>query len=106
MTEWILDSGVSHHITSNLQAMTKLVQLPKIINITIPNGYTVAVREAGTVDLRHGLVLKNMLYSPVFNCNLISVQRLTTDENCIITYGTQFCRIQDLTSKKPIGAGE
>ena len=58
------------------------------------------------INLGYGLVLKNVLYSRFFNCNLISVQRLTTDENCIITYGTQFFLIHDLTLKKPIGAGE
>jgi len=89
-----------------MQHLKDLVKLPEIINITIPNGYSIPVREAGLIDLGYSLVLKNVLYSPFFNYNLISVQQLTTDENCIITYGTQFFLIQDLASKKPIGADE
>jgi len=88
--EWILDSRASHHIISNFQALTNLEKLPEVINITTLTSYIVAVGEAGTVYLLHGLILKNVLYSPFFNCNLISIQQLTTYENCIITCEIQF----------------
>ena len=38
--------------------------------------------------------------------HLISVQRLAEAENCIVVYGADFCVIQDLISKKPIGTGD
>ena len=91
--EWILDSGASHHMTSNIIAINDLCDLPQAIYILIPNGIVVKVKQAGTVNLRHGLVQKNVLYSPEFKCNLISVQQLTYDKNCIIIYGAQCCLI-------------
>lgn len=47
-----------------------------------------------------------MLFVPNFNCNLISVQKLTYDMNCVVTYKADFCEIQDQTLKKRIGLGE
>ena len=49
--KWTLDPGVSHHITSNFQALINLEKFPEVINITTPTSYIVAVRETGTVDL-------------------------------------------------------
>jgi len=72
--EWILYSGASHYITFNFQALTNLPKLPKLVNVTTLTGCNIAVREAGTVDNGDGLVLKDVLYSPLFNCNLIYMQ--------------------------------
>ena len=52
-----------------------------------PNDVVVKVEQAGTVNLGHDLVLKSVLYLPKFQCNLISIQQLTYDKNCIIIYG-------------------
>ena len=52
------------------------------------------------------LLLKNVLYSPQFSCNLISIRQLTKDLKCRVTYGEQSCVIQDRTSKRLIRAGD
>lgn len=50
--------------------------------------------------------LKDVLYTPTFKCNLILAQKLSQDENCVVSYGPDFCVIQDLTSKTLIRAGD
>ena len=55
--EWILDSGASFHMTSNITVVNELYDLAQVIYILIPNGIVVKVQWAGTVNLGHGLVL-------------------------------------------------
>lgn len=43
---------------------------------------------------------------PSFNCNLISIFKLTQDLNCRVTYTADFCHIQDQDSMRRIGSGE
>jgi len=71
--DWVLDTEASYHMTSYLYALTALFDLAQPIYITLPDGKIVKVWQAGTVNLRHGLVLKNVIYSSEFECNLISV---------------------------------
>ena len=86
--ELILNSGASHHITSNYHALTSVARLPQAINIKLPHGHNVVIQEVGTVDLGNGLILRNVLCSPILACNLISVQKLTTSKNGIMIYRT------------------
>ena len=58
------------------------------------------------VKLGPRMWLKDVLYTPSFKCNLVSAQKLARDENCVVSYGPDFCVIQDLTSKTLIGAGD
>jgi len=58
------------------------------------------------VNVGENLVLKEVLYTPTFTCNLISAQRLAETKNCVVTYGADFCVMQDLASKKLIGTGD
>ena len=59
---------------------------------------------AGIVNVASSLILKNILYTPNLTSNLISAHKLAKDENCLISYRANSYLIQDLTSKKLIGA--
>jgi len=52
------------------------------------------------------MTLKNVLYVPNLNCNLISISKLCKQLNCVMTYFDEFCVIQDRTSRTLIGAGD
>jgi len=52
--------------TSDFNAFTDLFDLVQIVYITLPDGKIVKVRQAGTVNLGHRIILKNVLYSPEF----------------------------------------
>lgn len=93
-------------MTLDFSALTDLFDLSQIVYITLRDGKIVKVRQVGIVNLRHGLILQNVLYSLGFKCNLISALQLAYDENCILIYDAQFCLIQNFISKTPIEAGE
>lgn len=55
-------------------------------SITIPNGRKVMVDFCGDISLMNGIVLKNVLYVPDFQFNLISVPKLCLDEISTMFY--------------------
>ncbi|KAF5783293.1 putative transcription factor interactor and regulator CCHC(Zn) family [Helianthus annuus] len=55
---------------------------------------------------RRGAKLKGVLYIPEFNCNLLSVSRLTNNLQCSITFFPDFCVMQKLHTRSLIGAGK
>jgi len=69
--QWILDSGASNRMTSNTHASSHLFYLPQTIHILILDGIITNVKQAGTVNLGHDLLLKNVRYSPQFRRNVI-----------------------------------
>ena len=100
--QWVIDSGASHHMTLHIDVLDDVDALSDPIPIAQPDSKIVAVKKTGTVSLGDHLILKEVLYTPTFKCNLISVQKLANDENCLIIYGVHFCALQDLTSRKLI----
>ena len=103
---WVLDTGASHHMTSNLAAVNNGYTLSMPIYILQPHGRKIKVEKAGSVKLGPNIILRDVLYIPTFKCNLISTQKLAIDENCLVSYEPNFCIIQDLTSKTLIGVGD
>lgn len=47
-----------------------------------------------------------MLYVPEFHCNLLSVSRLTQDNNCFVNFFSHNCVFQDQTQQKVLATGE
>ena len=81
-TEFLADSGASHHICHKREFFTELALLPTPFNIRQVQG-TVAVTHSGTVivevDSVHGKVpfrLTNVLFIDILPFNILSLQKL------------------------------
>ena len=83
--------------------MKRSVACPKI---HLPNGETSTASHYGKVTLENDLILKNVMYTPSFKHDLISVQKLTQEERCKVTFLPEFCVIEDLDSGKVKGIGQ
>ena len=82
---WKIDSGASCHMTGNsstLQGVEKILPIP----IGLPGGTNTMASHQGTVSLGEKLKLKDVLYVPSLNCDLISVARLRNDLRCLVIF--------------------
>ena len=75
MNNWLIDSGVNEHICSSLTLLHSFHKI-KPMNVILPNGTSVIVHCAGTAVFSPTFHITNVLYSPHFRVNLISVSKL------------------------------
>ena len=99
---WPIDSRANEHIFSNLSHFTSFYQI-KPVHVTLPNGSSLIVDHAGTISFSPQFYLTNVLYSPNFKLNLISVAKLCESLSCVFHFKYDKCLIQDKTSFKMIG---
>ena len=103
--EWIIDTGASHHITGDLSCLVNVRNI-EACSVGLPNGCSAFASMQGDVHLTDHLVLRDVLFVRDFNCHLIYVSHLLSDNDCSIQFTSSLCAIQDRPSGILIGAGE
>ena len=78
----VIDSGVSHHVISDLKLIKNIVSA--LGNVTTANGERVPFKGVG--DLRLFNKDSKAFYMPSFTSNWLSVKRATNDLNCSVTF--------------------
>lgn len=101
---WIIDSGASSHVCSDLAMFTSLSPVTSV-SVSLPNGIQVPITHTGTIHITSALILHNVLLVPDFHFNLISVSCLTKTLNCAAHFFPIGCLLQDLTRGLMIGKG-
>ncbi|CAL2239954.1 unnamed protein product [Prunus armeniaca] len=71
---WIIDSGATHHITSNLKLLTKRMSTSSMLPVTMPSGETAPIASTGTLPLNSYFYLQDVLCVPTFKVNLMSTR--------------------------------
>ena len=94
-TSWIIDSGASDHMAFNLDRMTNVQPAPPDLIIKLPTGATFNITHIGDITLLNGLHLKRVLYVPQFRHNLLSIHKLSQDNNCVVNFHPAGCKIID-----------
>lgn len=89
---WIIDSGASNHMTGDLKQLRDVREIPSC-PVGMPNGVTSVAANDGTVALGKNLVLKNVLYVPNLQCNLISFSQLLDESIYHIQFTANLCFI-------------
>jgi len=74
--------------------------------INLPNGSAADIIQAGVVVSANGLVLAHTLVVPVFKFNLLSLSKLTQDNDCLLVFCPSICLIQDYATRKLRGIGK
>lgn len=90
-TIWIIDSGASDHMTSNMSLLYNILTLPTPYLVSLPNGYKVEVTNIESLVLFHELVLHNVLYIPSFQHNLISISKLVAVDGHSVLFTNNVC---------------
>ncbi|KAK9055092.1 hypothetical protein SSX86_026172 [Deinandra increscens subsp. villosa] len=104
--DWIVDSGATEHTTYRSDILTNRKTNHNERPVIIPNGDAIPVNGRGDYTLPSGTKITDVLHVSKFNCNLLSVSRLTKDLQCSVTFFPDFCVLQGLRSKTLIGVGE
>ncbi|KAI4347891.1 hypothetical protein L6164_008667 [Bauhinia variegata] len=105
ISQWIINSGASNHMTGNLKALHDvhdIVACP----VGLPNGEQTNAIKEGTTFLEGGLKLTRVLYVPKLSCSLLSVSQLLDESNFLLQFTNKLCVMQDRTSRMLIGAGK
>lgn len=62
--------------------------------------------QASSISSGSELHIDNVLFVPAFQCNLISLLTLLSNQRCLVTLTDKLCVIQDRTMRTVNGAGE
>ena len=88
---WIVDSGASDHVTYDVSLLHNIKKLSMPSFITMPNGKQASITHSGSMHLRKGIELHNVLYIPTFQYNLLSVSKLVTQLSASVTFTPSSC---------------
>ncbi|KAH0738712.1 hypothetical protein KY290_037417 [Solanum tuberosum] len=102
---WILDSGASNHMTFNISLLHNVTTLPYPILVDLPNGYKVKVTQIGSVALGPMISLEKVLFVPSFKYNLISINAMSIQSHCTISFTKTSCVMQAPSMKRPLVIG-
>ena len=103
--KWLIDTGCSHHVTGNLDALSNLHTISNR-TVSLPNGSRVSATQAGRVTLTNTIVLDVVLYVPQLTCNLISASQLSDALQCEFISNSKLCLLQDCRKRTVIGLGD
>ncbi|XP_062099967.1 uncharacterized protein LOC133805830 [Humulus lupulus] len=103
-TPWIIDSNATYHMTGSSHLFDSYCPYLKKYSVKIADGTQSPIAGIGTIKLSIDLLLKSILYVPSLKCNLISVHKLTSDNNCLAKIVSNSCQFQDLSSGRMIGS--
>ncbi|KAL2926306.1 Retrovirus-related Pol polyprotein from transposon RE1 [Bienertia sinuspersici] len=98
--QWIIDSGATDHICSNIDLFYDYAKyIGSSDSITIADGKKVKIEHVGTIHFDNGIILTGVLHVPDFKYNLISATKLCQDLKCMITFTHDKYYIQDYSQK-------
>ena len=105
-SKWIIDSGATDHICSNLELFDNYNVFDKSPNkITVADGKKLKIENIGTITFENGIILKNVLHVPKLQFNLISTHKLCKDMDCNIVFTHDKCMIQDHSQRSTLVLG-
>ncbi|XP_074265296.1 uncharacterized protein LOC141587721 [Silene latifolia] len=100
--DWIVDTGATDHMTSNLALLSNVRVLAKPVYVSLPDGTVKVVHKSGTSKLNDKITLVNVLLVPDFNQNLLSVGKLITTTGLTAIFLQNECLFQVPTNKQVV----
>ncbi|XP_074306620.1 uncharacterized protein LOC141641876 [Silene latifolia] len=104
-SSWIVDTGASDHMTSNIHLLHDIIPLDRPITVVLPDGTFKLVHKIGTMQLTKHITLKHVFIVPGFRQNLLSVGSLLQNTNMRVIFFPTECWFQDPSSKKILATG-
>ncbi|KAL2470878.1 Retrovirus-related Pol polyprotein from transposon TNT 1-94 [Abeliophyllum distichum] len=101
---WYADSGASHHVTTNKNNVDEAKEYGGKQKMVVGNGTSLQISHVGSkvfdIESDKSFVLKTLLHVPKIKKNLISVSKLTTDNNVSVEFFPNGCVVKDLPTRR------
>ena len=105
---WYLDSGVTHHTTSNSAALDVKTEYNGSGKLLVGNGSALPISHIGHSSLSYSrpLHLRNILLVPAIKKNLINISQFTLHNNVLIEFDASHCYVKDKVTKATLVQGQ
>lgn len=103
--EWYFDSGASNHVTHQNEKLQDLSESNGKNSLLVGNGKRLSILASGSTQLNN-LNLPNVLYVPEITKNLLSVSKLTADNNALVEFDANYCYVKDKLTGKALLKGK
>uniref|UniRef100_A0A803PHM7 Retrovirus-related Pol polyprotein from transposon TNT 1-94-like beta-barrel domain-containing protein n=1 Tax=Cannabis sativa TaxID=3483 RepID=A0A803PHM7_CANSA len=107
---WYADSGASNHVTSEAANLNQKNKYNGKDSLIVGDGNKLSIKHIGSgfmpTDDGSSLVLKEMLHVPSITKNLVSISKLTVDNNVTVEFSSDDCCVKDNQTKKKVLQGK
>ncbi|KAE8679934.1 Phospholipase D p1 [Hibiscus syriacus] len=96
--QWIVDSGATHHVTSDDMNVSQPMDFNNLGKLTVGDGVALEIKSVGKYSLytpTRVLLLTDLLQVPRITKNLLSVSKLARDNNIFFEFHAHECCIRD-----------
>jgi len=83
---WIIDSGVTDHMTNHSHPFTNYLSCPSNEKIKNVDGSFLPITRKGLITIFESINLKFFLHFPKLICNIMYVSTLTKNYNCRVIF--------------------
>ncbi|KAI4387440.1 hypothetical protein MLD38_005274 [Melastoma candidum] len=101
--EWLIDSGATHHVTTNIANLHNVATYQGPSTVKLGNGSHADILHTGDRSLgsESGVLnLFNILHTPAISQNLISVSKLCRDNNVFVEFHPDVCFVKDKSTNQ------
>ena len=88
---WIVDSSASDHMTGDENLFHTFSPCQENLTVRIADGSLSKVTGIGSISLTKKLILDFVLLVPKLDCNLLSINKLSKDKNCVAKFFSHCC---------------
>ena len=86
-------------MTADFELLRNVKRNAEQLIVNLPTRAKASVTHVGDVFMENGLKLLHVLYVPTFSHNLLSIRKLSQDNNCYAVFSPTECTIIDNETK-------